>query len=167
MPGSAPNDPPGLTFTFKNLGPINDAELELGDLTIIAGRNNTGKTYLVYTLYGFLKTWEDWPGPGRSLADRSHASVASRRAALYPAFEQLNQEVAESGQAEILVDRDALNRERKEAMRALTRRFSEGRIAEVFSSSPKKFESASIDVKLDKEFPVESTTGAVAVGGWG
>ncbi len=36
---------------FQNIGPIKDAELELGDLTIIAGQNNTGKTYLVYTLY--------------------------------------------------------------------------------------------------------------------
>ena len=32
--------------------------MELGDLTIIAGRNNTGKTYLAYTLYGFLKNVE-------------------------------------------------------------------------------------------------------------
>lgn len=42
---------------FKNIGPIKDAELELGDLTIIAGQNNTGKTYLAYTLYGFLDFW--------------------------------------------------------------------------------------------------------------
>ncbi len=40
---------------FKNIGPIKEAELEMGDLTIIAGQNNTGKTYLVYTLYGFLQ----------------------------------------------------------------------------------------------------------------
>ena len=40
---------------FKNIGPVNKAELELKDLTIIAGANNTGKTYLAYTLYGFLK----------------------------------------------------------------------------------------------------------------
>ena len=46
-----------MTFRFKNLGPIKKADLELGDLTIIAGRNNTGKTYLVYALYGFLKRW--------------------------------------------------------------------------------------------------------------
>ncbi|OQY01470.1 MAG: hypothetical protein B6I26_03845 [Desulfobacteraceae bacterium 4572_130] len=40
---------------FKNIGPINKAELKLKDLTIIAGANNTGKTYLAYTLYGLLK----------------------------------------------------------------------------------------------------------------
>jgi predicted ATPase len=38
---------------FQNIGPINEAELEIKNLTIIAGANNTGKTYLVYTLYGF------------------------------------------------------------------------------------------------------------------
>ena len=32
-----------MKFRFKNLGPIKEADLELGDLTIIAGRNNTGK----------------------------------------------------------------------------------------------------------------------------
>ena len=33
--------------------------MELGDFTLIAGRNNIGKTYLVYTLYGFLKMWKE------------------------------------------------------------------------------------------------------------
>jgi ABC-type cobalamin/Fe3+-siderophores transport system ATPase subunit len=40
---------------FENIGPVHKAELEIKNLTIIAGANNTGKTYLVYTLYGFLK----------------------------------------------------------------------------------------------------------------
>ena len=42
-------------YRFKNIGPIKNADLELGDLTVIAGANNAGKTYLVYTLYGFLE----------------------------------------------------------------------------------------------------------------
>ena len=50
-----------VTYQFKNIGPVKQAELELGDLTVIAGRNNTGKTYLVYTLYGFLKKWRVFP----------------------------------------------------------------------------------------------------------
>ena len=48
-----------MKATFKNIGPIKEAELELGDLTIIAGQNNTGKTYLAYTLYGFLDAIHD------------------------------------------------------------------------------------------------------------
>lgn len=39
-----------VTFHFKDIGPVKQAELELGDLTVIAGRNNTGKTYLVSLL---------------------------------------------------------------------------------------------------------------------
>ena len=46
-------------FSFKDLGPVREATLELGDLTIITGRNNTGKTYMVYTLYGFLRDFAD------------------------------------------------------------------------------------------------------------
>lgn len=46
---------PGMKFEIKNLGPVKSAELELGDLTIIAGRNNTGKTYIAHSIYGYLK----------------------------------------------------------------------------------------------------------------
>ena len=152
MPGAAPTDRKPLTFTFKNIGPIKDAELELGDLTIIAGRNNTGKTYLVYTLYGFLKTWEDWPGPAPFLASRVGAAVASRWAARYPAFEQISEQIAENGQVGLAVGWDALNRERKDAIGTLARRFSKGRLADVFSSPPEKFESATIGVRLGTEF---------------
>ena len=49
-----------MKATFKNIGPIKQAELELGDLTIIAGQNNTGKTYLAYTLYGFLDVFDSY-----------------------------------------------------------------------------------------------------------
>ncbi|MFK5971118.1 MAG: AAA family ATPase [Candidatus Marithrix sp.] len=47
-----------MKFTFKNLG-IFDKEttVELGDLTIICGDNNTGKTYASYAIFGFLDTW--------------------------------------------------------------------------------------------------------------
>ena len=38
-------------------------------------------------------------------------------------------------------------------MNALTRRFSEGGLADVFSSPPERFENASIGIKLDTEFP--------------
>ena len=152
MPSSAPKEPPGLTFTFKNLGPIDNAELELGDLTIIAGRNNTGKTYLVYTLYGFLKTWKDWPGPALRTG-KARAAERARRGERYPVFEQIGDQVDENGQAEVLVDPDALSRERRNAIAALTRRFSDGGLAGIFSSSPEKFEGASIGVKLGTETP--------------
>ncbi|MEA1951032.1 MAG: AAA family ATPase, partial [Planctomycetota bacterium] len=43
-----------MKIMLKNLGAIKQAEFELGDLTIICGKNNTGKTYVTYALYGFL-----------------------------------------------------------------------------------------------------------------
>ena len=48
-----------MKFQFEKLGAINKAELELGDLTIICGKNNTGKTYVSYAIYGLLATWNN------------------------------------------------------------------------------------------------------------
>ncbi len=47
-----------LRFSVKNLGVLREGELELKPLTIITGRNNVGKTYLTYALYGFLSGWQ-------------------------------------------------------------------------------------------------------------
>ena len=47
-----------MKFRFKNLGPIKEADLELGDLTIIAGRNNTGKNVPCVYLVRFSQTME-------------------------------------------------------------------------------------------------------------
>ena len=130
---------PPLTFTFKNIGPVQDAELELGDLTVIAGRNNTGKTYLVYTLYGFLKTWENCLEP--ELA-RNRTSNRPRPNARYPVFETIREQVTDKGQIELDVDRATLGRERTAAMNHLTRWFSTSGLASVFSSPAEKFENA-------------------------
>ena len=44
-----------MKFSIKNLGIVDEANLTLGDLTLICGENNTGKTYITYAIYGFLK----------------------------------------------------------------------------------------------------------------
>lgn len=46
-----------MKFQFENLGLLDEGELELSDLTIICGENNTGKTYATYAVYGFLTIW--------------------------------------------------------------------------------------------------------------
>ena len=46
-----------MKIRLKNLGIVKKAEFSLGDLTIICGANNTGKTYATYALYGFLQSW--------------------------------------------------------------------------------------------------------------
>jgi len=48
-----------MIFEFQNIGPIEKANIELGNLTLICGENNTGKTYLSYGIYGFFAKWEE------------------------------------------------------------------------------------------------------------
>ena len=47
-----------MKISVKKLGILEQAEFELGELTLICGGNNTGKTYATYALFGFLKNWE-------------------------------------------------------------------------------------------------------------
>jgi AAA15 family ATPase/GTPase len=44
-----------MFFELKNIGAIKHANIKLGKLTIICGKNNTGKTYITYSIYGFLR----------------------------------------------------------------------------------------------------------------
>ena len=46
-----------MKINVKNLGVLRQAEFELGDMTLICGGNNTGKTYVTYALFGFLYRW--------------------------------------------------------------------------------------------------------------
>ena len=43
-----------MKFDFENLGPIKKGQVELGDLKVICGRNNVGKTYLSHSIWGLL-----------------------------------------------------------------------------------------------------------------
>lgn len=44
-----------MKFTFENLGFVSEGDVELGNLTIICGKNNTGKTYISHSIHGLLK----------------------------------------------------------------------------------------------------------------
>lgn len=43
-----------MKIIIENIGVFKYAEYDLSNLTIICGKNNTGKTYATYCLYGFL-----------------------------------------------------------------------------------------------------------------
>ena len=79
--------------------------MELGDLTIVAGRNNTGKTYLAYTLYGFLKMLQQTP---YLVFERGIDSTP-------PPIDigRLTNEAVEAGQARCVVDRKTLDGTRR------------------------------------------------------
>jgi len=48
-----------MKIAFQNLGALLQGEFELGKFTIICGKNNTGKTYATYALFGFLSFWRE------------------------------------------------------------------------------------------------------------
>lgn len=52
-----------MKIHIKNIGMLDEAEFEVGDLTLICGENNTGKTYATYSLYGYLDYIGDNPKP--------------------------------------------------------------------------------------------------------
>ena len=133
-------------FKFKNLGPIKDATLELGDLTIITGRNNTGKTYMVYTLYGFLRDFneladgilEGWSSSG------TFSSVID-----YPAQDMVDQ-VLKNETFDLEISKDALNRERIHLIKEMSGRYSYTGIDDVFNSRAGTFPNAIFDVEVDQ-----------------
>lgn len=51
-----------MKFKFEKLGAIDEAIVELAPLTVICGKNNTGKTYITYAIYAFLSSWRQLIG---------------------------------------------------------------------------------------------------------
>ena len=133
-----------VKFRFRNIGPVKDAELDLGDLTIIAGRNNTGKTYLVYTLYGFLKMWGNMP-PGLVLHHETEPG------AKFPDWKHVSEKLAESGRYTFPLNDEALAQQRKWVIQLLTQYFSAQTLSEVFSSQQGIFEGSSIEIAFNYE----------------
>ena len=43
-----------MRFTVKNVGPIKDVTIKLNKFTMLCGVNNSGKTYLMYSMYSLL-----------------------------------------------------------------------------------------------------------------
>ena len=50
-----------LRLVVDNLGPIRHADVALRPLTVLIGRNNTGKTYLAQALYAAHKAIDPFP----------------------------------------------------------------------------------------------------------
>ena len=132
-------------FLLKDLGPVEEADLELGNLTLIAGRNNTGKTYMVYALQGFLqffdalaiKTMEIW-------SIRGFFSDAIR---LNDSF--LAGELLEAGIVKLKVDRDGLDNDRASLFQDSAKLYSQSYLDTVFGAPQGTFETATFDVEAD------------------
>ena len=136
---------PPFEFRFRGIGPIEDAKMELAPLTIIAGRNNTGKTYLVYTLYGFLKTWRARPGFAYHLAHGPTGTPPMKLATLMADF-------MEQGEASLAIAPEVLAKERRSILRRLSQDFSEDTLGFIFSPADEVFSQGSFEATLGGTF---------------
>lgn len=67
-----------LRLVADNLGPIQHADVALMPLTVLIGRNNTGKTYLAQALYAVHKAIESFPrSQPENLTDSDHEALRS------------------------------------------------------------------------------------------
>ena len=119
-----------VTYRLTNIGPVKEASLKLGRLTVIAGRNNTGKTYILYSLYGFLKTWR-------------------HRFALARTIKPLVRELQDSGRASVPFAPDSILKQRRSLVERLSKEFSTD-LPRLFSSRRKRFQESSFAVELDR-----------------
>ena len=65
-----------LVLTVENLGPVENCRLDLRPLTVLLGRNNTGKTYVAQALYAALKAVEDTPIPPLQLEEHQQEALS-------------------------------------------------------------------------------------------
>lgn len=139
--------PKPVTYRFKNIGPVKEAELELGDFTVIAGHNNTGKTYIVYTLYGFLKGWEDWPYAEDFMLDKDQDQ--------FPPIRSIVKKLREEGKAKFPIDRDTLKQQRHLLIQEVARDFSSQALPAVFSSQNEDFKGSFIEIKFNEGIHID------------
>ena len=155
-----------MTFRFEKVGPVDSAEIALGDLTIIAGRNNTGKTYLVYALYGFLKQWEAWPGT--DVFFRRHASEPSHPVAALK-LPKIAKALTELDRASVQVTPAVLGNVRRRLVDQLAHDFSVGALPAVFSTTSEALGDAHVSLDLnerdlDSDLPATEEVAVRSVG---
>ena len=138
----------GMKFTFENLGPIRKADLELGDFTIISGRNNTGKTSIVYALYGFLNGFaRQFSGSWGNRFVENHLTKIGAGP-----VEEATRRLRGDGQVMWDMSKELREEERNRLVVEMAKEYSERGIFRTFSSSPEQFRGASLRVNYGDEF---------------
>lgn len=116
-----------MKLTINNLGKIVQGELELNNLTILVGDNNSGKTYVTYSIYGLLKNWTDFIN--------------------YNSFKSIESRLKTEGQISLKKD---------EIISLVTKSFNEEssnfqkRIRDLFNDKEKIFENAKVRLEFEK-----------------
>lgn len=126
-----------MKLRIENLGILHHAELELGDLTVVCGKNNTGKTYATYALYGLIKSW--------------------RRLAINLIPEHHRHELSETG-ATVFNLEDALSKKWSQHTAAIARRF-QGMLPAVLAADAERFADTKLHLSLSA--PKDLLTAAI------
>lgn len=115
-----------MKIIIENLGVLKKAAFELGDLTLICGHNNTGKTYATYALFGFLRNWQRFVS----------AEVSDQKI----------RELFKDGATQIDIARHVKNA--KNILAEGCQRYTQ-ELPEIFASNPKHFEETQFQVQLN------------------
>ncbi|MCY3901926.1 MAG: AAA family ATPase [Caldilineaceae bacterium] len=150
-----------VKFRFEKFGPIDEAELELGNLTVIAGRNNTGKTYLVYALYGFFKEFRRLMV--RTI-DSPHLDGHIRRATS-SSSKDVASKLTTEGSLDWKYERKEVNRLQSRLLKEMCSQYSSYGVPRVFNTSSNYFEKASMELDFNTELNVDQPIGFTLRGG--
>ena len=152
----------GMKFTFRNLGPINRAELELGDFTIIAGRNNTGKTYMAYAMYGFLRNFNYWVTEYATSSGHMDHFFGDLG---FESVRGLTDRLFQDGEVSWKINEDKLDQTKADLVHGAATFYSEVGLSRTFNAKEEFFGESSIDVDFSsfssdlKSFGISSTPG--------
>jgi len=142
-----------MKVKLNDFGPIEKAELELGELTIIAGRNNTGKTYVTHALYGFLRHFRRLPSS--EFGSKFFESHFNRM--IYKPMKEVLSAIDREGGFSWKVDQDFLLREQKRLISELAQDYTTNRLHQVFNVRSDHFEGASFEVALEAQVPTQTS----------
>ncbi len=117
-----------MKVKIKNLGAIKQAEFTLGELTVVCGCNNTGKTYAAYALFGFLYLWR-------------------RFFSIDLSTNEIDQLFAEGA---IHLDINAYVKQSKEITEKACQAYTQ-HLSKIFAASPEKFKETEFFVVLDEK----------------
>ena len=144
-----------LKFRFTEFGPVEEARLELGDLTVIAGRNNTGKTYLVYALYGFLKGF----GELMVRAVESPYLDAHINKVTSLSAEEIVTKLTKDSRLEWKYERKEVNQLQSQLIMEMCKRYSRFGVPRVFNASSDYFKESSIGLEFSTDLNVDQPIG--------
>lgn len=109
-------------FNIKDLGPLKNGKVSLKPLTLFCGPNNTGKTWLMYALYGFFSS----QGPTQ-----------------IPGVKKIVATLQSEGQCEIDL-KEWLEEHLKQTLKAINNEFSQN-LSDIFNVNSEIFENVKFE----------------------